>query len=688
MNTYDWNMAAIKRNYPSLHETMSKLKDDGSCKVIATKVAKHPTVQVRANDTDWLIHSKENPKEEAYAFIDTVLKQQVQYANIVVVLGVGMGYHMEPLFARYSHLNTLFIIVENNLQLFDKFIRNNRPMCESGGQVGSIFDYPGCRLMVGIAPDQVYNYLFDLMMKLGRNSHSSFLFIEHPVLIRFNKEYYKPVCSDIMRVCYDIRSSYGNDPEDSWIGIDHMLQNLDTITSKPGIIQIKDKFKGVPAVIVATGPSLNKNIDLLPEIKDKAVFFAADASLNTFFKQEPAIVPDIVCSLERNLSTANHFKQIEDKSLMNDIWLCACPVVMPDVYNAWEGKDVTLYRDFAHFTWLGVDKGKLNTGKSVTNMAFQAALYLGCDPIILVGQDLAFAPDGQTHVKGANHARDGLAKSQLINQRAKVMGNDGNMLESLDTWVGMLKRFEFDIAKDAGKTKVINATEGGAKINGTECMTLREVIDKYCTKDVKVRSELNKYLAYPSDEDIVLDDETIDKNILKGLDYLKNSLIEIEEVVDTLEEACEIFADMSEMEVKQLIDYCEKTRQKILQDKWCFLTIMHVLQSWCMGRENIFMAIPDFYKAKEMNVDRVIKLFEFFYGLRKLYRMVIKGVEKDYGDWKDGYPSRKEVQSVQPSTYEGKLQHIEREEVGLDMPDLQQEATEGNRTEGCAGEGI
>jgi hypothetical protein len=128
MNTYDWNMAAIKRNYPSLHETMSKLKDDGSCKVIATKVAKHPTVQVRANDTDWLIHSKENPKEEAYAFIDTVLKQQVQYANIVVVLGVGMGYHMEPLFARYSHLNTLFIIVENNLQLFDKFIRNNRPM--------------------------------------------------------------------------------------------------------------------------------------------------------------------------------------------------------------------------------------------------------------------------------------------------------------------------------------------------------------------------------------------------------------------------------------------------------------------------------------------------------------------------------------------------------------------------------
>lgn len=689
MSNYDFNMQALKRNYPNVAEAVEKLKDDGTCRVVTSRVPQKPTVMVKAKGADWLIHSKENPQQEAYAFIDTVLKQQVEYANIVVVLGVGFGYHLEPLFARYSHLNTLFIVIENNLQLFKKFIQNNKPMVSAQGQAMSLFDFPGLNLMVGIAPDQVYNYLFEFMMKTGRNSHASFLFIEHPVLIRFNKEYYKPVCSEIGRVCYDIRSSYGNDPEDSWIGIDHMLLNLNQIANKPGIIQIKDKFKDVPAVIVATGPSLNKNIDLLPEIKDKAVFFAADASLNTFTKHDPPIMPDIVCSLERNLSTANHFKQIEDKGIMEDIWLCACPVVMPDVYNAWEGKDVTLYRDFAHFTWLGVDKGKINTGKSVTNMAFQAAVYLGCNPIVLVGQDLAFAPDGQTHVKGADHARDGLAKSQLIQQRIKVLGNDGTQLDSLDTWLGMLKRFEYDIAKLGPETKVINATEGGAKINGAEVMPLREVIDKYCKTDWGVRLRLNKHLTYPDEETIVANKATMEKNIQDGIKYIEESLKELDETLEVLEEASEQLPGMNEMETNDLFNYCDKIRQKVLTDDMCYKTAMHVIQSWCMGRENVFMAIPGFYKNKEMWVERCIKMFEFFYGLRKLYRMMLEGVKVDYEKWKSDKGSRPEVvSSVSDTTEQGQLQPIKREEDGLDLHDMQQEAVEVDQTEGLDGGGI
>ena len=688
MSIWKFNIDAINRNYPALGKALEELKDDHTVRIEATKIPNNPTAYVKhADGNEWLVHSREDPKKEAYALIDTVLKQHVEFANIVVVLGVGMGYHLEPLFARYSGMNTLFIVVENNVQLFRAFIKNNRPMANVQGQIMSVFDYPGMRLMVGVAPDQVYNYLFELMMKMGRNSHSTFMFVEHPVLIRFNKDYYKPLCQEIARVCYDIRSSYGNDPEDSWIGIDHMLNNLDTITTKPGIIQIKDKFKGVPAVIVATGPSLNKNIDLLPEIKNKAVFFAADASLNTFLLHEPQIIPDIVCSLERNLSTANHFKQIKDKQSMSDIWLCACPVVKPEVYWAWKGKDVTLYRDFAHFTWLGVDRGKLNTGKSVTNMAFKAALYLGCNPIILVGQDLAFAPDGQSHVKGADHARDGLAKSQLIQQKTKVMGNNGTMLESLDTWIGMLKRFEYDIMKEATGVKVINATEGGAKINGTECMTLREVIDTFCKDDHDIADTLNKYLTYPDEQDIKHAEETVNGNIDKGIEYLKMSYRELDDAVETIEEASALVLDgMTDTELNDVIGFCDKVRQVVLGDKMCYLTSMHVIQSWCMGRENIFNTIPNFYTDKEMQIDRFIKLFEFFYGLRKLYKMMIEGVEKDYGDWKNGYAVRAEgVQGVQRAVEHGEPNHVEIPEARLDMPVLQRGAGEVDQAEGDTG---
>lgn len=638
MSRYQFNLEALKRNYPNLAEQVDKMPDDRTVQVLPTKLPGMMTAKIRTGTTDWLLHSRDNPREEAFNFVNTMIRPDIQYANIMVILGIGMGYYVEPLFMNYFRENTLFILIENNMQLFKKYIENQQPTVSEQGHVMSMFDHKRCSLMVGVPPQQVYSYLFDIMMKMGRNAHSTFYFVEHPVLIRFNKEYYKPVCGEIARVCYDIRSSYGNDPEDSWIGADHMLQNLDTIVKNPGVGKLERKFEKKPAVIVATGPSLNKNIHLLPKIKNKAVFMAADASLNTFFNQPTPIIPDIVSCLERNESTANHFNQISDakKELMKDIWLCACPVVMPCVYEAWKGKNAILYRDFAHFRWLGVDKGILNTGKSVTNMAFKLAEYMGCDPIVLVGQDLAFAPFGDSHVKGANHARDGLKRSQLMKQQTQVMGNDGTMLKSLDTWVGMLKRFEFDIAQSGGRYKVINATEGGARITGTEVMPLQAVIDQYCQEDLDVGNLLNQYLTCPDTKQIENDTQTIMGQIDKGLDYLTNTHRLLNEAVDTMEEAGPIFLadEPSESDMQDVFNYCNKVKQEVLTHEMCYFTAMHIIQSWCMGRENIFHTIEEYYKGRELNTARFIKIFELFYGLRKLYRMLEEGVQEDYTKWK------------------------------------------------------
>jgi hypothetical protein len=337
MSTYKFNMEALKKRYPELVEKLSHVKEDLSVRAVPTKKPPLKTCIVKEKGQEWLLHSKDDPKAEAKAFADNVLSDDISSAHVIVMLGIGLGYYTDAIFARYAKDMPFIILVENNLKIFDQFIRTQRPLVNVGDKTISVFEYEGCHLVVDTPLDKVYAALYDKINQQGKNSFATFHFIEHPIEIRFNKEYYKPFTKEVARVCYDIKSSYGNDPEDSWFGIDNMLQNLNLISNSPGVIQVKDVFKGKPAVIVATGPSLNKNIDLLPSIKNKCVFFAADASLNTFFKHDPPIVPNIVCSLERNLTTCNHFKQIENKDLMREIWLGACPVVKPDVYDEWKG---------------------------------------------------------------------------------------------------------------------------------------------------------------------------------------------------------------------------------------------------------------------------------------------------------------------------------------------------------------
>jgi len=450
--------------------------------------------------------------------------------------------------------------------------------------------------------------------------------------------------------------------------MDHMLQNTDLICESPGIITLKDKFKDFPALIVATGPSLNKNIHLINKFKNKAVIFGADASINTFMKyvnedgeREP-IVPDMVTSLERSPTTHRHFAQIpkENWGPLLDTFLCACPVVRPDVYDNWHGKYCMMYRDFSHFHWLGVDKGTLNTGKSVTNLAWKVAEYMGCNPIILAGQDLAFARDGQTHVKGATHASEGLKKSPLIQQKVTIMGYDGQPIESLDTWVGMKKRFEYDISRNP-EIFCINATEGGALIEGSYQMPLQEVLD-LLSEERPVKKLLDEYMPKPTPEQIASDKETIKSRIDRGYIYINQGIKKIENITMIVEEA------MKEMNAGRLpLNRYESFARTITMEKadlfnddYCWYAMMHVMQSWIMGRDNILRACNDMYKGKELMATKLLKLYELFRGMKMLYEKVFNGTREMYYE----HPSNpKALPNLQESPYTRELERLQTQKI-------------------------
>ena len=71
--------------------------------------------------------------------------------------------------------------------------------------------------------------------------------------------------------------------------------NRNIIQKNPGVVALTQKFKGVPAIIVGAGPSLDKNINLLGRAQGHSLILASDAALKPLLSQ--GVLPSVVVSL-------------------------------------------------------------------------------------------------------------------------------------------------------------------------------------------------------------------------------------------------------------------------------------------------------------------------------------------------------------------------------------------------------
>jgi hypothetical protein len=153
--------------------------------------------------------------------------------------------------------------------------------------------------------------------------------------------------------------------------------------------------------------------------------------------------PHIITTLEREIEIVQLFEGVQPEDVQ-DVYLAACPVVYNQVYQTYPGPNIIVYRQFDHFKWLGIDRGMLQIRSSAGNMAFKVAEYLGCNPIILIGQDLALARDGRTNADGA--ILGSIQDSYLRERRYTVKGNDGQPIETTYSLKIFLESYEVDVA--------------------------------------------------------------------------------------------------------------------------------------------------------------------------------------------------------------------------------------------------
>ncbi|EFO9087200.1 motility associated factor glycosyltransferase family protein, partial [Campylobacter coli] len=243
--------------------------------------------------------------------------------------------------------------------------------------------------------------------------------------------------------------SHGNDPLDALQGIEQFVYNLPQMITHPSYKELLSKRKGISdtAIIVSTGPSLTKQLPLLKKYASKATIFCADSSYPILAKH--GIKPDYVLSLERIPLTSEFFNN-DFGEFDKDIVFIVKSVTHPHTikYLQKNNRAFILVSTYASFIqYLKLDYfGYFNMGFSVAHMNFLLTIHLKYKNIILIGQDLAYAKDGQTHSQGFIHANlhNGDYERDLDKFSTTAYGGNGKV-QSSEIWTLFRHNFEKDI---------------------------------------------------------------------------------------------------------------------------------------------------------------------------------------------------------------------------------------------------
>lgn len=333
------------------------------------------------------------------------------------------------------------------------------------------------------------------------------------------------------------------DSREQWVA--NYFENLRHFPDHLPIDALKGALDGVPLIIAGAGPSLKKNAHLLREAKGKAIIMAAITAYKPLLSH--GVVPDFIIAAEK-VDLPEYFagSGIDTKTR-----LILADVSHPAMFTREVREKFVFFNPYMalsreHAGYFG-SRYTPSLGGSVTTVALDIGVMLGCGPIIFIGQDLCFGEDG-THASGgvyvAQDVRMDREKGEVtieedyvtLKEKARssfkllwLKGVDGRPVASKYDWVTFHQWFEnymLHLKKSSPGIKVLNATEGGAYIEGMEHLTLREALDRHLGGEI----DLDGRIASASSSGIRPDIRAL----LDSLDSMQKGLKEIRKSAESI----------------------------------------------------------------------------------------------------------------------------------------------------------
>jgi len=456
MSFFEDNLAIMEKRDPELAALMRSDIDCRHIEVLPSNQPGAPTARVTLSSGETvLLHNMEDPIGSSIRLAE---QQEMKAGDVSILLGFGLGYMSRELAKKMETKHPIIVCEMDPAILKTALVQVD---------LTTVLDSDYIKILVGAQPP-----LKEWISRLAVACLTAQVrVISYGPSVRLDPQGYEQLQDIALKEHRGMNLNKNTMVRAGRRVMENLLLNLPNVLQSAGVKRLENLFQGRPGIVVSAGPSLEKNVHLLRELEGRAVIIAVDTTLRLLLPL--GIKPDIVTTIDFNQA---NFQKFADVPIDQDISLVYHPGGYYESIQAFHGPKFTSSRvDNRIPAWLMQyveDKGGIASGTTVAHQSFFLARHMGCDPIVFIGQDLAF-PKNQVHASDLSLWNVNTDEMEMIED---IFGEPVGSMTSFKHAI-----YHFEKAFKETQATIIDATEAGAKKNGARPMRLRDVIEEYCT---------------------------------------------------------------------------------------------------------------------------------------------------------------------------------------------------------------
>lgn len=592
---FDMNMNILKKEYEDYYDiVMENLEKENKELQLMVSKDNSSNLKIKRDNNEIYLHSSFSVENEADRWISNIDMSK----DIFLIFGAGFFYHIKKLLEAEPHENKTFIVVENNIEIFVKAIEN----------VDVVQCLKDLRVILVLSdnPDEIAQTVFHIMKRKGIKS------IEVCTLMSY-QQLYKNWLDEVFNAIIQMIQLFGMNIatelcfSEEWMFNQFQNIKLFNIDSFP-LESFLSAFQNIPAIVVGAGPSLDKQLETLKKYKDKALIFAAGSSINVLEKN--GIIPHFEVAVDGGITEAKIIDNIKNMKTI----LLFISTVHHEAVKKFKGRKMWFrgnnYSVIDYFEkFVGTDSRRIELGPSCVNIAVDIADKFGCNPIMLIGQDMAYTNE-KLYSDGPEHNRD--LKDE---KRTKILSKDiyGNEVYTLKNFLGIKEYFDMYVRTNQLQDRLINCTEGGLGINNVK----NEEFYKVMNELKFINYNINEYiddLFKRNQENITneMSNKTID--FIENIKELINSIVnKSKERVNKVTDILNNFSDLSFAQIQECVKEVTELTDYIEENELHNEAMKYSTAAYSLAIKN-----------------SVHKELENINDLRSKYRLLLEGLQKEY----------------------------------------------------------
>lgn len=333
-----------------------------------------------------------------------------------IFFGVGLGTHIESIDKKIGA--DVYLIVEDDLELFklSLFVTSYYDLASRSKLMFSVFDTQQEFSKIStsfLETDFYYNHYIKYFNML---SHSEEKLKEFHIKVTsqsHNIFFYSEILKQFTRPLDYLKNNFN-------------FANIIRLNAKPA-------FGQKPVLLLAAGPSLQKNMTWIKENQERFIIIAVSATLSILEKNK--IIPDIVTHVDGTKGASIHFEKLDSLDFFKETIFLLSARTLREVVDKLDKNNVFFFEKNTSYK---KDFGSISA-PCVGSTSYILSIIFGIKKLFLLGLDLALdSKTGSTHSDGHEYTKkldlDDLQQNDTgLSYKNSIIKTDGNFQKEVFT---------------------------------------------------------------------------------------------------------------------------------------------------------------------------------------------------------------------------------------------------------------